>query len=81
MSKQIFKLFSKHDKCSDNTEEMLQERKHLTNSCIQKKNNNKTNKQTKTKKPVCDVKIEDYVPSLPKLTENEADFLEGFIIT
>ena len=31
------------------------------------------------KKIVYDVKIEDYVTSLPKLTENEPDLIEGLI--
>ena len=48
------------------TEEMLQETKTFY-------------QQMYSEKTVCDVKIEDYVTSLPMLTENEADLLEGLI--
>ena len=69
VNKQMFKLFSKHDKCLEDTEEMLQE----TKTFYQRLNSEK--------KTVYDVKIEDYVSFiyiyiyyfLPELTENEAN--------
>ena len=62
----MFKLFSTHGKCLDNTEEMLPEMKTFY-------------QQLYSEKKVCNVKIEDYVTSLPKLTENEPDLIEGLI--
>ena len=66
VSKQMFKLFSKHGKGLDNTEEMSPEMKTFY-------------QQLYSDKKACDVKIEDYVTSLPKLTENEPDLIEGLI--
>jgi exonuclease III len=66
VSKQMFKLISKQGETLDKTEDMLQETKDYYQTLYKEKE-------------VTNVKLEDYVSTLPKLTQEEAAMLEGYI--
>lgn len=66
VSKQMFKLVSKHGQCLESTEEMLEETKDYY-------------KQLYSERPVQTFDADNYVKTLPRLNDDEADQLEGII--
>lgn len=66
VSKQMFKLIKNNGECTESTEEMVKEAKLYYENLYSKKETTNTN-------------LENYVHDLPKLSESEADTLEGLI--
>jgi exonuclease III len=66
VSKQMFKLVTKDGTCLDRTEEMLVETKQYFETLY-------------SERPVQEIDLQEYSQTLPKLTDMEADQLEGLI--